>query len=317
MLVRFWGTFGSLPAPVSATDVRGKLRAALTAAAGRTFAGDAELDAFIDGELTFDVRGTYGGDTSCVELTTGGDDYVICDAGSGLRTFGERLVAERGPTGHTIHLFQSHLHWDHLMGFPFFVPAYISGNRIIVYGCHANIREAYQVQMSAPFFPVDFSRLGASVEFVRLEPGQDYQIAGLTMRAMKQYHAGDSYGFRFSRNGKTVIYATDSEHKFRRPEDRQPFIDFFRDADLLIFDAMYTLVESLTLKEDWGHSSNVVGIELAQAAGVRMLALFHHDPSAGDGTITRRYQDSQRYQRLTGERMVEVITAYDGLEVTV
>ena len=169
--VRFWGTRGSLPAPLRAQAVRAKIRDALLAARGRALETEQAIDAFIDSSLPFSVRGTFGGNTSCVEIITGGDEYVICDLGTGVREFGNRVLREHGPgRKHTYNIFLSHPHWDHIMGFPFFAPAYIPGNRICIYGCHDVLREALRTQHSAPWFPVDFHSLGSSIEFITLEP---------------------------------------------------------------------------------------------------------------------------------------------------
>src|SRR6516164_8415210 len=230
------------------------------------------IDAFIDSRLPFSVRGTFGGNTSCVEIITGSDEYVICDLGTGVREFGNRVLREHGPgRKHCFNIFLSHPHWDHIMGFPFFAPSYIPGNRIHIYGCHDVLSEALHTQHSAPWFPVDFRELGSTIEFVTLEPGRTYEIAGLSVTSIRQFHTGQSYGYRFSRGGKSIVYSTDCEHKYSSLDESYPFVAFYRNADVLIFDAMYSLADTISVKEDWGHSSNVVAVELAQAAQVGRL----------------------------------------------
>ena len=317
--VRFWGTRGSLPAPLREHAVRGKIRDALLAARGRTLDTPEAIDAFIDHALPFSVRGTFGGNTSCVEIATGGDEYLLCDLGTGVREFGNRVLREHGrDRNHTFHVFLSHSHWDHIMGFPFLAPAYVPGNRICVYGRHSGLREALRTQHSAPWFPVDFNSLAASVEFITLEPGGTYEVANFSVTSIKQFHTGDSYGYRFSRGGKSIVYSTDCEHKYSHLDETYPFIEFYRNADLLIFDAMYSLGDSVSIKEDWGHSSNVIAVELAQAAQVKRLALFHHEPVLDDRMIEVVLADALRYEWISrrGDK-VEVISAYDGLELTV
>src|SRR5262249_2201837 len=153
---------------------------ALIRASGRAFPTHEEARRFVDQELDFEVGGTFGGSTSCVQIETGHREYVACDVGSGARVFGNHVLATHGATaGNTFHLFMSHLHWDHIMGFPFFMPAYLPGNHIRIYGCHAELEEAFRRQNAAPSFPVDFSKMQASIEFVRLEPGREYDVAGL------------------------------------------------------------------------------------------------------------------------------------------
>jgi len=318
MLVRFWGTRGSLPIALDAAAVREKITAALVRAAGRDLGTPEAARAFVEKELDFEVGQTFGGNSSCVEIETGEADYVLCDMGSGARPFGNRVLATRGGTGHTFHAFMSHVHWDHIQGFPFFMPAYLPGNRVRIYGCHAELETAFRRQNAAPSFPVDFARMGATIEFVRLEPGQRYEIAGLGVRAIRQHHGGDSYGYRFERDGKAVVYSTDSEHKQDDPAATRAFVEFFRGADLVIFDAMYSFADATSVKEDWGHSSNVVGVELCQMAGARHLCLFHHEPIFDDATLARMLRDTRRLEEITrGERALEISAAYDGMEIRV
>lgn len=204
------------------------------------------------------------------------------------------------------------------MGFPFFTPAYIPGNRVRIFGCHSGLRDALRAQQLAPWFPVDFVDLGANIEFITLEPGRRYEVAGLSVTAIKQFHSGDSYGYRFSDGGKSIVYSTDCEHKYSQLDESYPFVEFYRNADLLIFDAMYSLGDSVSVKEDWGHSSNVIAVELAQAAGAKRLVLFHHEPVLNDQMIEGVLADTVRFEWISrrGDK-VEVIAAYDGLELTI
>jgi phosphoribosyl 1,2-cyclic phosphodiesterase len=315
--VRFWGTRGSLPVALTAAGVRTKLRLAVSGAQGRTFADDGEIDAYLD-SLGFAVAGTYGGNSPCVEIETGRGEYVLCDAGSGLRAFAQAAMARHGARApQTYHLLMSHLHWDHIMGFPFFTPAYVPGNRIRIYGAHDELESAFRRQQAAPSFPVDFAALGADIAFVHLDPDVEHEVAGLKVRMLRQRHAGDSYGYRLEGDGRAVVYTTDSEHKLEELAETQRFVDFFRAADLVVFDAMYSLAESISVKADWGHSSNVVGVELCQMAGVRHLCLFHHEPVNDDAAIDSALQEARRYAaiaRRAGDPLLEVSAAYDGME---
>jgi phosphoribosyl 1,2-cyclic phosphodiesterase len=314
--LRFWGTRGSLPVSLTAADVRRKLAVALRGASGRAFASDREIDDYLDG-LGMAVAGTYGGHSSCVEIDTGGDEYVLCDLGSGVRPFGQAAMARHGPSSpQTYHVFLSHMHWDHIMGLPFFTPAYVPGNRVRFYGSHPGLEAALRRQQDPPSFPVDFSYLRAVIEFVHLDPGIRYEVAGMTVTTMLQQHGGDSYGYRFESGGRTVVYSTDSEHKLADPLETARFVAFFRNADVVIFDAMYSLAEATTVKADWGHSSNVVGVELCHMAGVRHLCLFHHEPANDDATISNVLAETRRLEEITrtGEPM-QVTAAYDGMEI--
>lgn len=314
--VRFWGTRGSLPVALTASAVRRKVVAALRGAAGRSFASDADLNAFVDA-LGMPIAGSYGGHSSCVEIETGGGDYVLCDLGSGARPFAQQALARHGAgSPQTYHVFMSHLHWDHIMGFPFFAPAYLPGNRIRIYGGHAEVEEVLRRQQGPPSFPVDFSALRADIEFIRLAPARPYDIAGMTVALMLQRHGGRSYGYRFASGDKTVVYSTDSEHKLADVAETGAFVEFFRDADLVIFDAMYSLADAMSVKADWGHSSNIVGVELCQMAHARHLCLFHHEPMHDDETIERLLAETRRIEEITrGGDPLQVSAAYDGMEI--
>jgi phosphoribosyl 1,2-cyclic phosphodiesterase len=313
--VRFWGTRGSIPVALTADGVRHKIVAALRGASGRTFANDAEAGAYVD-SLAFADRATFGGHSPCVEIETGGPDFVICDLGSGVRPFGQAALARDGGGPRTYHVFLSHVHWDHIMGLPFFTPAYIPGNRVVIYGGHAHLEAALRRQQEQPSFPVDFSTFRADISFVRLEPGIVHEVAGMRVTLKLQRHAGDSYGFRFESGGKSVVYSTDSEHDLGNRRETDAFVDFFRGADVVIFDAMYSLADAISVKADWGHSSNIAGVELCHAAGVKHLCMFHHEPAFDDASIARVLADTRRYEEIcrSGAPMT-VTAAYDGMEI--
>ena len=316
MQVRFWGTRGSIPAAMTAKTVREKIVAALVAAKGKDLDTPEKAASFAD-SLPFAMTYTFGGNSACIEVRSEGAGRLFFDMGSGARpAAGDALRELKGKPGE-FHVFMSHLHWDHIMGFPFFTPAYIPGHQIHIYGCHAELEHAFRRQQEPPSFPVPFTYLGAKIDFTVLEPGRTYEIAGYRVTPKAQAHGGDSYGYRLERGGKTVIYSTDSEHKLEDAELTQSFVDFFREADLVIFDAMYSLADAISVKEDWGHSSNVIGVELCQLAGAKHLVLFHHEPAYDDATIERVWRETERLEEITrDERPVKVTAAYDGLEVT-
>jgi phosphoribosyl 1,2-cyclic phosphodiesterase len=315
--VRFWGTRGSLPVALTADAVRAKVITALTGAIGKPLDTPEKIRAYVDSQLGFQNAGTFGGHSPCVQILPGGDDFLLCDMGSGARPFSVQSLAQRAVRPATYHVLVSHVHWDHIMGFPFFAPVYVPGNRVRLYGCHAELEAALRRQQDAPSFPVPLSALKADIEFVTLEPGQTYDIAGCKVKARKQSHSGDSYGFRIEHGGLAIIYSTDAEHKPEAYEEAQGFVEFFQGADLVIFDAMYSLADVMSLKEDWGHSSNVIGVELCQRARVRRLCLFHHEPAFDDATLWKLFEETRRLERITRrDHAVEVLTAYDGLELS-
>ncbi len=299
MIVRFWGTRGSLPASLTAADIRKKMIYALEAARGRSLETRTQIEDFIDHELGFDIGGSFGGHTSCVEIDIQGKEKLICDMGSGARPLGANMMARFGPSGQTYHIFMSHMHWDHVMGFPFFTPIYIPGNRIVIHGCHSNLEDAFRQQHSSPGFPVDFNQLAAQIEFDLMTPGKSYEIAGIRVTAKLQNHGGDSYGYRFEHDKRILIYSTDSEYKLDEIAENNRFIEFFRSADLVIFDSMYSLADAISVKADWGHSSNIIGVEFCQHAGAKRFCMFHHEPAQDDQSIARVFAETRRFEEIT------------------
>jgi len=314
--VRFWGTRGSLPVALTADGLHRKLREVLRAARGRPLDSDADIERLLAG-LPFALARTYGGHSACVQIDTGGPDYVVCDMGSGLRPFGQAAMAQRAGKAQTFHVFMSHLHWDHIMGLPFFVPGFIPGNRVVIYGSHRELESALRRQQEPPSFPVGLDTIfEGRVEFVHLEPGMPHQAAGMTVTTMLQRHTGDSYGYRFEAQGKVLVYSTDSEHPLADPAHTERFVHFFRDADLVIFDAMYSLADAISVKADWGHSSNVVAVELCQLARARHLCMTHHEPVFDDAAIEAMLAETRRLEEITrGAAPLQVSAAYDGLEI--
>jgi phosphoribosyl 1,2-cyclic phosphodiesterase len=226
-------------------------------------------------------------------------------------------MKEHGPGKPQVYnFFMSHVHWDHIMGFPFFPPAYIPRNTIRIHGCHTVMEEAFRRQQSDPCFPVQWDQLGADIQLVQLEPGQVYDINGFRVRAHLQPHHGDSYGYRFEKDGKVVVYSTDGEHKLDSEAATNAIVDFYRQADLVIFDAMYSLADMVTMKEDWGHSSNIIGVDLCLRAHARHLCMFHHEPIYDDAMLYNVLQETVRYEEIARQTYaLKVSMAYDGLVI--
>jgi len=320
MRIRFWGTRGSIPVSLTWRDVRDRMVRALVLAAPHNLDNAEKAQAFVAKHFEFSLGHTFGGHSSCVELETAGSGdgglYFVCDMGSGARAFGEHVLARQARRPATVNVFMSHMHWDHIMGFPFFRPAYRPEYRLRIHGCHEQLEHAFRLQQAPPCFPVPFEALSASIEIVRLTPGETYQIDGLSVTPMLQLHSGDSYGYRFEADDRSVVYTTDSEHKLEEAGESEKYAFFFRDADLVIFDAMYSLADAISVKADWGHSSNVIGVELCQLAGAKRLALYHHEPANDDQAVARILEETRRLEELTREGdALEIFAAYDGLEV--
>jgi len=319
MEVRFWGTRGSIPASLTAEKVWEKVRYALETARDKKVDAGTDIEAFMEEELPFWAKATYGTNTPCIEIRDG-ENFVLCDAGTGLRDFGNEYLRSYG-TGSPgdFHIFMTHFHWDHIQGFPFFVPAYVKGNRITFYGCHEELKKALTLQQDTPFFPVRLKDLPAEIRFISLDADERYDIEGFEVLAKAQSHPGLSYGYRFEREGRSVVYSTDAEHKFASDEEEAfPFIRFFNHADLLIFDAQYPFLDAVTTKEDWGHSNSFHGVELAVKARVRHLCLFHNDPGTSDKDLDKFLRVAEELVPLVKEGgRLKVSIAWDGRVIAV
>ena len=320
MQVRFWGTRGSLPVSAKGAAIAQKLAKALVLADGRRFADETAALEFVKAELDFATGQGYGGASSCVEIADTANAFFVCDMGSGLREFGLN-AAGRCAAGHPrrYNIFLSHLHWDHIMGFPFFVGNFDPNAKITIYSGHADAEHALRRQQEEISFPVPFDYLRAQFEFVTMEPDTAYEVDGMSVTCIRQHHSHDSYGFRFDNGQSSVVYSTDSEHPAGDMASEHQFELFFGGADLVICDTMYSLADSVTMKEDWGHSSNLVAVDLCHMAGAKRLALFHHEPTYSDYDIQRMHNETIRYEELNREahHLLEVICAYDGLELDV
>ncbi|HPG32026.1 MAG TPA: MBL fold metallo-hydrolase, partial [bacterium] len=294
MKIKFWGTRGSLPASINANNLSAKLQKSLDVILQNLqnqdkITSNAKQYCF---SLDFATGGTYGTNTSCVQIDGDGENYIILDAGTGLRDLGNHIMkTSNANTKKIFHIFLSHLHWDHIQGFPFFIPAYIPGNKIIFYGAHPDIKKAFEIQQSSPFFPVSLDMMAAEKKYELLSPSEKYEVCGYEIEIIEQNHPGKSFGYSFKKNNKKIVYSTDSEHK--EEVSASVFLDFFKDADALIFDAQYTLVDSEYLKCDWGHSSNLLAVEFACLANVKNLIMFHSEPVKDDFELDKILHISQ------------------------
>ena len=315
MQVTVWGCRGSLPTPTAKAEYESTLRNLL-----RTYhaAGAPEdIDGFLAGR-PFHERSTYGGNTSCIEVVE--DDFqIIFDAGSGLRPLGLKMMG--GPCGKgkgEVNIIMTHTHWDHMMGFPFFVPAFIPGNRINIHGCHTGLRERFEHQQVYTHFPVTLDDMASTKTFVQMDVEKPVQLGPFKISSIAQYHPGDSYGYRVETPSGVFVYATDAEYTEVSWEQRQEHIDFFKDADVLIFDAAYTLVEAVE-KLDWGHSSPFIGVEMANDADVKKLVLFHHDPVTPAIGVQKALDKARRfYDELnTKNSECEIVSAYDYMQIDI
>jgi phosphoribosyl 1,2-cyclic phosphodiesterase len=237
---------------------------------------------------------SYGGNTSCVEMMIGGR-RLIFDGGTGLRELGLSLLREMPLEAN---LFFTHSHWDHIQGFPFFVPAFVPGNRFYIYGAIApngsTIEQRLNDQMLHPNFPVPLQIMGADLKFCDIEIGETVRIDDIKVENALLNHPGEAVGYRISWNGCVAAYVTDTEHFPDRLDENVLWLA--RDADIMIYDATYTDEEyhnEKSSKVGWGHSTWQEAVKVAKAANVKKLVIFHHDPIHSDDFMDRVERDTQ------------------------
>ena len=316
MRVKFWGVRGSLPSPVSTKRITRKIISALSGAEGVDLGDPKAVEAYVE-SLPLHIRGTAGGNTSCVEVRVAGM-RIIFDAGSGLRELGTELMKEEFGQGRgTAYFFISHTHWDHIQGFPYFIPAYIPGNRFYIYSPKRNIEEKFiRQQVDQDMFPVGLREMGAECRFHLMGP-EGVNLGGVQIDSVVLAHPGGSWAYRLRTGGKTLVYATDGEYKDLSAKAIQAYLDFFADADVMIFDSMYTFSESVA-KEGWGHSTSLIGVDLAVKTGVKKLILFHHEPTYHDVKLNDILDKTKQYYNLVREHgQLEISLAVEGEELEI
>src|SRR5262245_54014750 len=243
----------------------------------------------------------FGGNTTCVMLAGDLGQVAILDAGSGIRNLGKDLIASGHQQAGTMFLAFSHFHWDHIQGFPFFAPAYDRRRHFTIsaFGRGREVKDLKSIfagQMQAEYFPLTLDQMGATVAF--LDPaGPTFEVpqprgGGSTrMTSYKHNHPGGAYTYRIESRGKVLVFCTDVEHGDRIDPN---IVKLAREADLLIHEAQYTPAE-LKHKKGWGHSSWEQAIEVARQAGVKQLALTHHDPDHNDAFLVRMEEECQKH----------------------
>ncbi|MHB1048892.1 MAG: MBL fold metallo-hydrolase [Bacteroidota bacterium] len=297
MKLKFWGVRGSIPTPGKST-----------------------------------VK--YGGNTPSLELRLDNDQLIIFDAGTGIRNLGDYLIA-KGESLNTSILI-THPHWDHIQGFPFFKPAFISGNEITVYGTdreEIDLQHIIADQMKRIYFPVQLNELKAKIHF-RSIGEEEFEVHGAKVRTMYVNHPGFTVGYRLEYKGKTIVYISDNEpfdheaatqlsnfeplvmKKFSavKGDANTRITDFAKDADLFIHDATYTPEEYVD-KVGWGHSHYLFTLTLADKARVKQCVLFHHEPNRTDDEIDRILEKC-RNEIKNRKYGFQCSAAYEGLEIS-
>jgi len=256
----------------------------------------------------------FGGNTTCVEVLSECGKRCVIDAGTGIREFGHSLLGQL-PT--EVHVLFTHYHWDHCIGFPFFVPAFIPGNTIHIYGQNKgdeSVRDILDGRlMAAPNFPVPLAVMGASLEFHKLdERGMIHLSDDFSIQYAPLFHPNGVVGFRFMEKGKVFTYLTDIEHTTDEKCDSDP-LELAKDADVMAYDCQYTLDEYQT-RVNWGHSTWQAGLLLAKTAKVSEMMMIHHDPDHSDEKIDEILTTAQNAAK--GSK-VKISAAYEGLSFEV
>ena len=313
--VKFWGCNGSIASPCDSEQIEAKIKRVLQLIKPDNIADEKAIDNFL-GSLPHGLKGTYKGNTSCVQVTTDSGVNVVFDSGTGIRKMAAELMASPLGKGQgELHIFYSHLHWDHIQGFPFFVPAYIPGNKIHIYGVIEDLKEKFRRQMMHPYFPVPFDGLGADIEFHELSEGQEVTInKTVKVNSEKLYHPQVSHAYSVEEFGKKAVYMTDSEFHMTNMQLIQNAVNLCKNADLFVFDCQFTFQDAIS-KIDWGHSSVFTGIDIATSANAKSLYLFHHEPAYDDFKIEKIIDEAIKYQTAAGNPDLVVKGAYDGLSV--
>ncbi len=273
MKVRFWGVRGSIPTPDASTR-------------------------------------RMGGNTSCVEVIADGHE-IILDAGSGIRPLGLKLLKEGKPVRAS--LFLTHVHHDHVQGFPFFVPAFIPTTTLKIYGETKNgqgIKEQLGDVMTAPFFPVPLSAMRAQMEFQEVKEKQTVKVGqNVSVITARLNHPNGAIGYRIEATEKgkkrVFVYCTDTEHK---AEPDANVLALAKGADAMAYDSFFT-PEEYEAKKGWGHSTWLEGVKVAKTAKVKRLLLWHHDPAKSDRDMAKILESARKEFKST-------LLAYEGLELS-
>lgn len=225
----------------------------------------------------------FGGNTACVEVRCG-PHRLVFDAGTGLRVLGNAMAASEGGC-HDAHLFLTHTHLDHVLGLPFFKPAYQPGNCFELWAGHLrragrSLQEVLCRLMESPYFPVPLDIMHACIAFHDFDAGDVLEpFPGVRVRTAPLRHPGGATGYRVDYGGRSLCYVTDTEH----PEHGHDpaVLALIEGAQIVIYDATYTDAEMARYR-GWGHSTWEEGVRLCEAAGAGRLVTFHHDPERDD-----------------------------------
>ncbi|HNU93057.1 MAG TPA: MBL fold metallo-hydrolase [Spirochaetota bacterium] len=316
MKIRFWGVRGSIPTPPADDVIREKLRRALLRASPADISSEESIDRFID-SLPYSIRGTYGGNTTCLEVRTADDDLFIIDCGTGIRHLSTELMkGEFGRGQGVASILLTHTHWDHIQGIPFFVPFFVKGNRFHIYSPFSDIKKRVEYQQVFTHFPVNLDSMLATKEFFVIEKEAPFHLNGITILNKRMRHPGGAFGYRLEEDGRSFIFTSDCEFNIDEIDQIDSYRDFFWNADVVVFDTQYTFEEAID-KIDWGHSSASIAIDIALRFNVKRLLLFHHEPTYSDEKLESVLSNARTYLGMNarGRALLDIEIAREGVVI--
>lgn len=268
-------------------------------------------------ELPLYKKGTYGPSTSCVRVETDKGNIVF-DGGSGLQSYCSDYI-----NGQEFHLFFTHFHWDHICGLPYFRQLYIPNKKINFYSCHENFDEHIKLVFKAPHHPVPYDLLASEKRYHYLQPYKSIQIYDMEITPFCLDHPNKAYGYEVKYENKRLLICFDTEFKRMSRNDLGLDLKYYQNADMILFDAQYTMKEVLN-KINWGHCTAQVGVDLCLREKIKELVLVHYDPTYDDKTIDdvsklvqNYYEDSysQILEENPKQQPLKIVWGYEGLDL--
>lgn len=266
----------------------------------------------------------YGGESTCIEVRTEEGQIIIIDAGSGIRKLGQKLIKDDSIK--TITLLFTHAHWDHLSGFPFFIPAYLSKYSIRLCGgsdAQNSVINYLKHEMDPPYFPVSFSELKA--KFTKGCCCNDNNCMNTLTNTIKSIrcesiplnHPNNGFGFKFVNKTGSFVMLTDNEIRYSHKGgvSREDYINFCKNVSLLFHDAQY-LEKEYERTRSWGHSTFQDALDLAIDAGVKQLGFLHHDPDRTDDEIDQQIEWCKNYIKEKGSTL-ECFACAEGMNLKI
>ncbi len=320
MQIKCWGTRGSLPSPMTKSQFIKRLHDFKAVADKRGIVSTDKFLELLESETELGPL-CYGGNTTCTEVRHK-DLSIYIDMGSGLRS----ASTEAMKSGQKVfHIFQTHMHWDHIMGMPYLIPIYSKNSTINIYHVHKNAPEALRINFNGTNFPLKWDQLEADIQFHQLTLYQGTKIEDLKITPFTLDHPGGCFGYHIQSSDRRIAIGVDGEFKRQTSEQLGKDRPFYQDLDALVFDAQYE-IDELASRHDWGHSSPNIGVDIALRERIKKLVLTHHDPWANEDRLLRMYQTAvahcdkkwpshQNAWKDFGSKAPEVIMAYDGLTI--